>query len=707
MKRPHLRVVTASAASYLVGPVLSVAICLQLVGCTIDRPQPSLAGQDVSVTFMHSSDIHSRFFPYFFAPGQIDKGLGLIPKPGQTTALIGGISRISTIIKCVRGVYTGPPCDSLYATIGPPAERSLHVDSGDIFEGAPVFNVYAGELEMRAMSELGLSAMVIGNHEFDKGAVNFAQQYQRFGGFPVMAANYQFSDPGDPTQNKLAHLVAPYSLFNVGGLRVGLIGMGNLSSIEGIIEGGNSLNIRPLEATQAVTLVAQTLRPQVDLLAVVSHLGLDEDENTAASDAETRDQNTQIALQGIDVIFGGHLHIVLNPPKDIPRYDNTGAMVGHTVLCHSGAFAKYIGRLDMVLHIPSDAEKAAGMRGGIKSYTYRIIPITEDIPVDPAMEKLLEPYKIKMEQNLNLTQVYALTACDKKLTGVCPKVTRNATDGGDSQLGNLVATAMRLRRRVEADFALTNSLGIRADFESGPLDLEQMYNVFPFDNTIATMFLSGFEVQEMLDFVAVKSSSRGCRTQAQVSGIYFDMVCGSDDMECSSRLGYNSPCAKNIYFGDKCRKADGTMDADRCRALDPFGEYRVAVNDYIANGGSGFAVLKRNTTKFNTGISLRDALIDFIRTLPGRCDPNQYAGLYGATCRDEKGTRYDCSTDCCCHDAASGPLACSKDCAAYQACASAMPAKSPTLYDYSGVACLEQSVEQSEGRIRPIAAAVH
>ena len=52
----------------------------------------------------------------------------------------------------------------------------------------------------------------------------------------------------------------------------------------------------------------------------------------------------------------------------------------------------------------------------------------------------------------------------------------------------------------------------------------------------------------------------------------------------------------------------------------PFGQYRVAVNDYIASGGSGFAVLKRNTTKFNTGISLRDALIDYIRTLPNRCD---------------------------------------------------------------------------------------
>ena len=60
---------------------------------------------------------------------------------------------------------------------------------------------------------------------------------------------------------------------------------------------------------------------------------------------------------------------------------------------------------------------------------------------------------------------------------------------------------MRLRKRVEADFALTNSLGIRADFESGPLNLEEMYNVFPFENTIVVMFLSGVEIEETLEMV--------------------------------------------------------------------------------------------------------------------------------------------------------------------------------------------------------------
>src|SRR5262249_26116617 len=151
------------------------------------------------------------------------------------------------------------------------------------------------------------------------------------------------------------------------------------------------------------------------------------------------------------------------------------------------------------------------LRSFVKTYTYRLIPIDDHIPSDPAMDDMLEPYLFRMNQFLNLAQVYAVVPCPNNASA-CPKTQRNDPNGGDSQLGNLVATAMRLRKRVEADYALTNPLGIRADFESGPLNLEQMYNVFPFENTITTIFLSGDETQQMLDFVAARSSERGCRS---------------------------------------------------------------------------------------------------------------------------------------------------------------------------------------------------
>ena len=575
-------------------------ILLLCAGCAEQHSAPDLRGQDVRLTILHTADIHSRLVPYHFVPGKIDSDLGLdvtkchnaqycsLPNPATNPGCdcdFGGIARIATIVKRERAN----------------AGRSLHLDSGDAFEGAPIFNLFQGEAEFRALSALGLDAAALGNHEFDKGAVNLELQIRKWAGYPILAANYMFYDPKDPTVPKLGEIIAPYTIFNVDGLKVGVIGMGNVSSLESVIYQGNSLGVQALDAAKAISDTVHVLRGQVDVIVIVSHLGLDEDEGVAAN-MTNADENGQIALDGVDVILGGHLHIVLNPPKIIERLDSNGNVTGRTVLAHSGAFAKYVGRLDLVVHVSEDPSKT---RSYVKAFDYNLFPVDQTVPPDPEISNLMEPYIFAANRSLDLQRAFA------RVPGTT-KVVRNDPSGGDSQLGNLVTASMRFRQGVEADFAVTNSLGIRADFEVGPVNTEEMYNVFPFDNTIATVFLSGSEVQEMLDFVAQKTATRGCRTQSQNSGIWWDLVCTTD----------GSAHAENVFIGDHCVDTANGYDCRtpgmpcRCAPLNPFGSYKVAVNDYIANGGSGFIVLQRNTTKFNTGISLRDALIDYIDTEP-------------------------------------------------------------------------------------------
>jgi len=108
------------------------------------------------------------------------------------------------------------------------------------------------------------------------------------------------------------------------------------------------------------------------------------------------------------------------------------------------------------------------------------------------------------------------------------------------------------------------------------------------------MFLSGREIQELLDYNTERSTDRGCSSQAQIAGIEFDMVCDPID-----------PHAANIRINGQ--------------PLDENGTYELATNNYIAHGGSGFEVLERNTTQVDTGISIRDVVMSAMiqyHTLP-------------------------------------------------------------------------------------------
>jgi 5'-nucleotidase len=699
------------------------AMSAAMLGCKDPTPTPTLKGQ-VHLTFIHTADIHSRLFAYDLQLGAVDAGLGL-GADGQIVNT-GGAARVSHIIGRERAR----------------ADRVLHLDGGDSFEGAPVFNFYSGEAEVKTLSAMGTDVSLVANHEFDRGALNLGIQLQKWATFPVLAANYEFQDPSQPGASPLGSIVRPFTVFDLEGLKVGVIGMGNLSSLTSIFNIPNRLGITPLNTTEVAQFYVDLLRPEVDVVVVLSHLGLDID--------ETMIQTTT----GIDVVMGGHNHIVLQPPKqlqDCSAYSETEAdgsvrnfilldqgtqsgqgAVGcqtnadcgtngycfgdndalasgqaickgkryceprNVLLSHSGAFAKYVGRLDLVVsNTPSDIGAGYDPLNGFEviSSDYTLLPVTDQTPPDPIVESVLLPYQQGLDAlgNLQLLVGYSLQGSD-----------RTSTSGGDSPLGNLISTAMWLRLGIQTDFAMTNTTGIRTDLTPGPVTVDEMYNIFPFDNSITKMNLSGVEVQQLMDFTAQRSAGRGCISQIQIAGARVVMDCTTpkcDLLDCSSPPGltcdpnggvctpealcagkpacpdglYCDPnsgdclqavpgVARNIYVGpyvdgqgnpvtcksDKdCPDAPKTpTDPPNTNQCDPVGHvcyqplqqlasYELATSDYLAGGGSGFLVLKQNTTKNNTHVVMRDAVVDYIRA--------------GFPCgADDTGKLTACSTDTDC-----------------------------------------------------------
>jgi 5'-nucleotidase len=603
------------------------------IGCQKDADPPRIKGQ-VHLTLLHTTDIHSRLFPYNLQLGQVDAGLGL--GEALTVANVGGAARISHIIGRERAR----------------ASRVLHLDGGDCFQGAPVFNFFAGEAEIRSLAAMGVDAMIVANHEFDRGALNLGLQLQNFASYPVLAANYILEDPKEPGASPLGTVLQPFTVFDLQGLRVAVIGMGNLSSLTSIYEAPNRLGITPLSTTEVAQFYIDLVRPTVDVIVFVTHLGLDVDQRMIES------------TTGIDIVLGGHNHIVLQPPKrvrDCSRFCDSdgnnchielvGGAPGERVsrpckprdvtLAHSGAFAKYVGRLDLIVsNNPDDLEHkdtydpVDGFE--VVSQDYKLFPVNEQVPADPIVASVLEPYAQNMDAlaNLDLLVGYALDGSR-----------RFSTSGGDSALGNMIATAMWLRIGIQTDFSLTNSTGIRADLVPGPVTVEQAFNIFPFDNSITKMQLSGVEVQDLFNFVARRSTGRGCVSQVQIAGARVVL-------DCQQKLSSTSApgVATNIYIGAYNPPISCVADVDcpggglgscdvesgRCfQPIDPIATYELATSNYLAGGGSGFRVLQRNTTQFDTQVQQRDALIDYIRA--------------GVPCgASDDGTLTTCKTDVDC-----------------------------------------------------------
>ena len=170
---------------------------------------------------------------------------------------------------------------------------------------------------------------------------------------------------------------------------------------------------------------------------------------------------------------------------------------------------EFVGRLDVVIR-----------DGEVMSHDYELFPVDATVPEDPEIVDIVEEYSEALNESYNTSQVIGYAN---------ETLTRYGTVGGDSMLGNFAAEAMRFYPGVETEIALTNTLGIRSDIPAGDITLDALYNSMPFDNTITTMFLSGREVQELLDYVASRSTERGCNSQAQVAGIRFNMICTADD----------------------------------------------------------------------------------------------------------------------------------------------------------------------------------
>jgi 5'-nucleotidase/UDP-sugar diphosphatase len=106
---------------------------------------------------------------------------------------------------------------------------------------------------------------------------------------------------------------------------------------------------------------------------------------------------------------------------------------------------------------------------------------------------------------------------------------------------------------------------------------------------------------------------------------------GSDVIELFDFIGTIKQGAGGFPQVSKEVRYTITIDADKNgaisgvtingSAIDPNKTYKIATNDYLANGGDGYTVLQRSTDTLNTSMLLSDIVVDYAKTLPQPVSP--------------------------------------------------------------------------------------
>jgi sulfur-oxidizing protein SoxB len=341
-----------------------------------------------NVTLLHLTDTHATLLPTFYREPDTLVGVGAERgrppfltgadllrayhlAPGSVEAYactyldfpalasryggLGGYAHLATLVKQIRAERPG---------------RTLLLDGGDTLQGSATALWSRGEDMVRVSNQLGVD-VATAHWEFVHGLARVKELYgdrERRGLFAgdFVAHNVTLAGWGD-------HVFAPYTIREVGGVRVGVIGQAFpytpiahprrfvLDVTFGIREDGVQALVRELRDEK-----------KVDLVVLLSHNGISVDLKLASR------------VQGLDVVLGGHTHDALPQPLQ----------VGRTLVVNSGSHGKFLSRLDLDVR---------GRRAA--SYRYRLIPVlARDVPEDPDMagviEEIRRPHEAKLGERL-------------------------------------------------------------------------------------------------------------------------------------------------------------------------------------------------------------------------------------------------------------------------------------------------------------------
>jgi len=212
---------------------------------------------------------------------------------------------------------------------------------------------------------------------------------------------------------------------------------------------------------------------------------------------------------------------------------------------------------------------------GVQKIVGKQININDKIQESAEIEKIIKPYREKIDADLNTVLSFAPETIDK--SGKWQTPMGNFLSDITLEKSNAV---FEKRESKRIDFCLLNNGGIRSIIPKGNVTARTAYEVMPFENSTVVLAMPGRVILEIADYIVSE------RKPHPLSGMTFTI--GSDGKPTVIKINNQKLDETKIYY--------------------------VVTSDYLANGGDNMIFFKKSSQKFDLDYKLRNIIIDYFKS---------------------------------------------------------------------------------------------
>ena len=466
------------------------------------------------------------------------------------------------------------------------------VSCGDFASGGLVGAISKGERIVEIMNYVGYDVVALGNHELDYGMEQMFNITEALDA-PVVCAN--FKNIQTDTYPYPAYHMVSYGKVDVAYVGFTTTTSGTITSLSD--EQGNPLYsfMREDFYQNAQKIIDEVRQNGADYVIALAHLG-----DSEKSGGHSSSTNLIINTSGLDAVIDGHDHHVIEE-RFVNNKDGKPVL-----LTSSGTNFQYIGQLT----INTD--------GTIHSSLTDIV--NGKIPADNKAQEFIN----RLKENIGSQGNFVIGNSEVDLTIYDADGTRIVRNQ-ESNLGDFCADALRVF--TGADIALINGGGIRTNINRGNILFNDLYNVMPFGDMIATGSITGQQLLDVLEF-SVSSLPAESGSFMQVSGLRFEV-----NPFIPSPVVKDSETSLFSYVGEGYRRVSNVEVLDKqsgeYKEIELSHQYIMATLDYLIleQGGSGiFNQVKPISTYWGADI---EVLRHYLEYSLGGCVGVEYSEPQG------------------------------------------------------------------------------